>query len=112
MTALTGTSAPMKDAFQLLEEASKEVGLAVNDGKTKYMVAANTQNCSKIHAIEMGRYNSERVESFTYLGSLVNGDNTVSEEITNRLIAAHRSHIGLKSQHKSQLLSRKPKILI
>jgi hypothetical protein len=88
------------------------VGSVINDGKTKYMVAANTQNCSKTRAIEMGRYNSERVDSFTYLGSLVNGDNTVSEEITNRLIATHRSHTGLKSQLKTQLLSRNPKILI
>jgi hypothetical protein len=44
MTALIGTSASMKKAFQLLEEASKEVGLVINDGKTKYMIAANIQN--------------------------------------------------------------------
>jgi ribosomal protein L21E len=30
-----------------------DVGLVVNDGKTKYMVAANTQNCSKACAIEI-----------------------------------------------------------
>jgi len=101
MTALIETLASTKEAFQLLEEARKEVGLVVNDSKTKYTVEANTQNCSKTHAIEMGRYNSERVDSFTYLGSMVNGNNTVSEEITNRLTAAHRSHIGQKSQLKS-----------
>jgi len=112
MTALTGTLASMKETFHLLEEASKEVGLVVNDGKTKYTVAANTQNCTKTHAIEMERYNSERVDSFTYLGSLVNGDNSVSEEITNQLTADHSSHIGLKSKLKLQLLSRKPKLLI
>jgi len=58
----------MKEAFQLLEEASKEVGLVVNKDKTKYMVATNTQNCSIPHAIEIRRYNFERVVSFTYLG--------------------------------------------
>jgi hypothetical protein len=42
--------ASMKEAFQLLEEASKDVGL-VNEGKTKYLVAANTQNYSKPHTI-------------------------------------------------------------
>jgi len=40
------------------------------------------------------------------------GDNNVSEEITNRLIAANRSYFLLKSQLKSQLISRKTKILI
>ena len=35
------SSASKKEAFQLLEEASKDVGLVLNEGKTKYMVAAN-----------------------------------------------------------------------
>jgi hypothetical protein len=51
-----------------------DVGLVINEGKTKYMVAANIQNCSKECAIEIGRYNFERVDSFTCLGSLVTGD--------------------------------------
>jgi len=42
------SSASMKEGFQLLEEASKEVGLVINKGKAEYMVAANTQNCSKL----------------------------------------------------------------
>jgi len=101
----------MKEGFQLLEEASKEVGLIINEGKTKYMLAANTWNSSKPCTIEIGRYNFERVDSYmyVYLGSLVTGDSSVSEEITNRLIAANRSYFGLKSQLKSQL--RKTKIL-
>ena len=40
------------------------------------------------------------------------GDNNVSEEIENCLIAANGSYFGLKSQCESQLLSRKTKILI
>jgi len=42
----------------------------------------------------------------------VNGDQNVSEEITNHVIAANRLYFGLKSQFKSQLLSRKTKILM
>ena len=61
------------------------------------MVEANTQNCSKTPANEIGRYNFETADSFTYIGSLVNGEN-VSEETTNRLIAANRSYFGLKGQ--------------
>jgi len=52
----------------------------------------------------------ERVDSFTYLSSLVTGDNNGSEEITNRLIAANRLYSGLKSQLKSLLLSKKTNI--
>ena len=47
-----------------------------------------------------------------YLGSLVNGDKNVSEEITNLLTAANSSYFESKSQFKSQLLFRKTKTLI
>ena len=66
--------------------------LVVNEGKTKYMVAANTQNCSKPRAIARERYKFERVDSFTCLGPLMTGDSIVSVEITNRLIATKRSY--------------------
>ena len=87
------------------------MGLVLNKGKTKYIVAANTQNCSKPHTMKIGRYNFERGDSFFYPGSFVTGDN-VSEEITNCLIAANRSYFGLKNQLKPELFSRKTKILI
>jgi len=57
----------MKESFQLREVANKEAGLVINEGKTKYMAAANTQNCSKTRAIEIGRHNFERVDSFCIL---------------------------------------------
>jgi len=75
----------MTEGFHLLEDASMEVALVINEGKTKYMVTANTENCSKPLAIEIGGYSFETVDSYTYIGSLVNGDNNVSEESTNRL---------------------------
>ena len=102
--------ASTREAFQLLEEASKEVVLVVKEGKTIYMVAANTQNCSKPRAIEIESYNFETVDSFTCLGSFVTGDNNFT--IKNRLIPPSRSYFGLKSQLNSQLLSTKTKILI
>ena len=74
------------------------MGLVVEEGKTKYMVATNTQNCSKPHAVEIERYESETVDSFTYLGSLVTGGSNVSEEITNHLTATKRSYFGLRGQ--------------
>jgi hypothetical protein len=89
--------ASMKEALQLLEEASKKVELVVNEGETKYMVAANTHNFSKSHAIEIGRFNFEKVYSFAYFGSLVTSENSVSEEITQRLVAANRLYFGQKN---------------
>jgi hypothetical protein len=57
-TVIIGKSlASMKEGFKLLEEAIKEVGFVTNEGKTKYVVAANTQKSSKPRAIEIGRCN-------------------------------------------------------
>jgi hypothetical protein len=42
----------------------------------------------------------------------VTGENNVSKEIMNCLIATNSSYFGLKSQFKSQLLSKNTKILI
>jgi len=85
----------MKEGFQLFEEEMKGMGLVINVGKTKYMVAAHTQNFSKPCAIEIGRYNFERGDRFMCLGSMVTGENNVSKEITNYLIAANVSYFGL-----------------
>jgi len=42
---IIGTSLEsVKEAFQLIEKPTKEVGIVLNKGKTKYIVAANTQN--------------------------------------------------------------------
>jgi len=56
----------------------------------------NIWNCSKPRTIEIGRYNFERVDNFTYLVSLVTGNGNVSEEITNCLTAAIRIIFGTK----------------
>ena len=54
------------------------------------MEAVNTQIRSKLHAIETEGYNFERSDSFTYLGSLVTGDNNVAEETANRVMTVNR----------------------
>jgi hypothetical protein len=90
-------------SFSVTWEATKEVGLVINE-------AAYTQNGNNPCCYEIGRYN---FEEFIVLPILVHWwwDN-VLEEITNCLIAANRSYFGLKSQLKSQQLSRKTKIHI
>jgi hypothetical protein len=50
-------------------QVKNDVRLVINKCKTKYMVAANTQICSKACTIEIGRYNFKKDDSFTYLGS-------------------------------------------
>jgi hypothetical protein len=46
--------------------ASKEIGLEVNDGKTKYMVMSQDQNAGRSHNIKIYNSSFERVEEFKY----------------------------------------------
>jgi hypothetical protein len=52
------------------------------------------------------------VQSFTYLGSLIDANNGISVEIKKkkRILLANRGFYGLKGQFRSQFLSIKNKI--
>jgi hypothetical protein len=46
---------------------SKEIGLEVNAGKTKYIVVSQNQNAGQNHNIKVDSKSFERVEEFKYL---------------------------------------------
>jgi len=54
--------------------------------------------------------NFEAVQSFTYLGSLINVNNDSSVEIKKRILMASNGFCGLKRQFRSQFSSIKNKI--
>jgi hypothetical protein len=49
------------------------------------------------------------VQSFTYLGSLINANNDISVEIKKRILLTNKGFYGLKRQFRSQFLSIKNK---
>ena len=60
---------------EVLLNACKDIGLAVNIGKTKYM------EIGRHRGMVTNRYNSyEKVKSFKYLGSLLTNQNNIQEE--------------------------------
>jgi hypothetical protein len=66
------------------------------------------QNLHKYFTI--GNFNFEAVQSFTYLGSLININNDNSAEIKKRILLANKGFYGLKRQFRSQFLSIKNKV--
>jgi hypothetical protein len=79
----------IRDSIQLIRgaflDASKEIGLEVNAGKTKYMVMSGDQNAGRSHNITIDNGTFERVEEFKYLGTTLTSQNSIQEEIRNRL---------------------------
>jgi hypothetical protein len=97
----------VKEAFLNLEKAAKEIGLTINEDKTKFMEI--TEHPTNLCFLEVDGYKFEKVTQFKYLGTSITYDNDISVEINNRIISANRSYYGLKKQLKSHLLSTQTK---
>ena len=74
----------VKESFVEMQTTAKEVGLLVNEDKTKYLTL-DRQHGSRIgQNITMNEFNFEVVQSFKYLGSIINISNDIEEEILMR----------------------------
>ena len=77
------TEQTLIDTFKKLKDISSQCGLIINENKTKYM--RGTRRESHLDGLQVGNIQINQVRSFCYLGSIVNGDNTLEEEIKKEL---------------------------
>ena len=68
----------------MLLNACKDIGLAVNTGKTKYMEIIRHRGMIANADIKIGSNSYEKVKTFKYLGSLLTNQNYIQEEIKCR----------------------------
>ena len=71
----------------MLLKACKDIGLAVNTGKTKYMEIGLRLGMMANEHISVGNNSNEKLNSFKYLGSLLTNKNSINEEVKCRLKA-------------------------
>ena len=71
----------------VLLNAYKDIGLAVNIGKTKYMEIGRHRGIIANAHIKIGSNSYGKVKTFKYLGSLLTNQNYIQEEIKCRLKA-------------------------
>ena len=81
---LGGSVHTVKENTETLVAASKEIGLEVNDDKTKYMVMSRDQNAGQSHIIKNDNSTSEKVEQFKYWGTTLTYQNSIQEDIKSR----------------------------
>ena len=67
----------------VLLKACKDIGLAVNTGKSKYMEIGHRGMIANVH-IKIGSNSYEKVKTFKYLGSLLTNQSSFQEEIKCR----------------------------
>lgn len=100
----------VKEEFNYLSEAVQEIGLRVNEEKTKLMHQTR-KNRSRIgQNITLGDYNFEAVGTFKYLGSTLTARNEEDAEIQARIKCGNRAYFSLIKQLKSRTVHQKTKI--
>lgn len=106
------TKRDVTGAFGAIEKESAKVGLAVNAGKTKFMVCSSRESRRLDSQLAAGDHTFESVKEFVYLGSAITNNNNVSLEIKRRITLANRCYFGLSRQMNSRALSRRTKIAL
>ena len=76
----------------MLLNTYKDIGLAENTGKTKYMEVGRHRSMISKEYIRIGSNSYEKGKSFKYLGSLMTNKNSIQEEIKFRLKAGDSSY--------------------
>ena len=82
---LGGSVHTVKKNAEALVVASNEIRIEVNADKTKYMIMSRDQNAGQNHSMKIDNNSVESVEEFKYLGTSVLYQNSIQEEIKNRV---------------------------
>ena len=109
---MLGGSVPTIKEKEALVAASKEIGLDVSADKIKYMVMSRDQNAGRNHSVKSDNSSFERVEEFRYLGTTLTYQNSVQDEIKNRMKSGNAYSHSFQNLLSSSLLSKNLKIKI
>jgi hypothetical protein len=99
---------PIIDTFQKLKEISVQSGLIINEQKTKYLRC--TRKNYAMDSVNINSMHLEQVKSFKCLGSIVNGNNSIEEEIEERIVLGNKTYYANQTLFKSKLLSNNSKL--
>ncbi|KAE9522623.1 hypothetical protein AGLY_016986 [Aphis glycines] len=100
----------LRNTTSILLNEGKEIGLKINESKTKYMILSRRNH--NISYLKVDDYKFERVQSFKYLGTEINESANSHEEVKKRITAANRCYYSLMPLFKSRLLSINSKITL
>jgi hypothetical protein len=102
----------IKKSLETLLEVSREVGLKVNTGMTRYMVVSRHQNLGQNKNLLIVNKTFENVTKVKYLGPPVKIQNFIHEGIIIRLNVMNVCYRSVQSLLSSCLISKNMKIKI
>jgi hypothetical protein len=98
----------IKKTLEEMAAITHQIGLQMNDTKTKYMI--NRQDENKVKVIELMGEKYEKVESFKYLGSVITSFNDIETEIKSKLAVGNKCYYALGPIPKRRSISQSIKI--
>lgn len=109
LAIMANTYRSMVEVFVALESRAKQVGLKINENKTKYMRMSRNTRVRSPQNITIADFNFEGVENFKYLGILLRNDNSMHHCVQDRIRAGNACYFAHKKLLQSKLLSKKLK---
>jgi hypothetical protein len=67
-----------------------EVGLIINEKKTKYLKKKKKE--TRNESLNINNLQIEQVQQYKYLGSIINGSNSIEEEIKKRIVLGTKAY--------------------
>nr|KAG5685489.1 hypothetical protein BaRGS_003382 [Batillaria attramentaria] len=108
LALLSHSHSQMQDMTTCLEATSAGTGLKINRRKTELMKINTTANTP----VTVGGESIREVESFVYLGSVVDGQGGTDRDVTARIGKARAAMVMLKNIWASKVVSIRTKLRI
>jgi hypothetical protein len=89
---------------------TQQIGLQLNDTKTKYML--NRQDGNKVKEFELMGNKNEKVEFFKYLGAMITSLNDIETEIKSKIAVGNKCYYALGTILKRRSISQANKICL
>jgi len=83
----------IKKTLEEMVAITQQIGLQMNDTKTKYMLNRKVGN--KVKEIELMGKKYEKVESFKYLGAMITNLNDIETEIKSKIAVGNKCYYAL-----------------
>jgi len=102
------TKQSLMDTFQQLKNSSLEAGLMRNEKNTKYLKC--TKKDIKIESLNIKSSYLEQVKQYKYLRSIINGTNSIEEEVKERIALGIKAYYANLKLFKSRLVTKSSKL--
>ena len=98
--------------YEHLETEAREIGLLVNERKSKYMFMSAAGNIREPQNLRIGNKEFEVVSEFKYLGNIIENKNRNNKCIKERIQAGNKAYYANLQMLKSKSISRRSNLQI